>query len=260
MTALLEVGGLSRNFGGLAAVSDVSFTVPESEILGLIGPNGAGKTTVVNLISGVIRPSAGRIVFAGRDVTSAAPHRLAAMGLVRTFQSTTVFPARTVRENALRGAYLHSWPGFGQALLGTAAAARKRSSAAREVEMLLEEMGLQPVANHVAGGLPYGFQKMLGIVIALAARPRLVMLDEPVAGLSLEEADQIRNVITRMRDRGVSVIVIDHNMRFISGLCDRLVVLHHGRELAQGSPQKVLSMPDVIAAYLGKRNAAPLHP
>lgn len=256
MTTLLSVSELSRRFGGVAAVDGLSFEVEEGEILGVIGPNGAGKTTAINLISGVARPDRGAVTFAGETVTGKAPHRLARMGLVRTFQATTVYDGETVRENALRGAYLARYPGFFSTMLGTGAARRRREESERLVEEVLDWLGLSDAADITAGNLPYGFQKTLGMAIALAVRPRLVMLDEPVAGLSAEEADHVRDTIKRVRDRDITVIVVDHNMRFISGLCDRVLVINQGRELAVGSPREVLSDARVIEAYLGKSHAA----
>jgi branched-chain amino acid transport system ATP-binding protein len=259
VTSLLDVTGLGRTFGGLKAVNDFHFSLQADEILGLIGPNGAGKTTLVNLLSGVIKPTTGKILLQGENVTGLAPHKLARKGLVRTFQSTTVYGARTVRENALRGAYFNYYPGFVPALLGTAAAKAKRAKADALVAQLLSWFALDKVADSVAGSLPYGYQKTLGIVIALAAEPRLIMLDEPVAGLSAEETDHVRDAILQVRKRGISVLVIDHNMRFISGLCDRVVVVAAGRELAQGKPQDVLRQPEVIEAYLGKSHVTAGH-
>ncbi|MEJ8574232.1 ABC transporter ATP-binding protein [Microbaculum marinum] len=256
MTALLSVSDLSRHFGGVAAVDGLSFDVNDNEILGIIGPNGAGKTTAINLISGVIKPDSGSVLFSGEEVTGIAPHRLADKGLVRTFQATTVFDQRTVRENTLRGAYLSLFPGFFPALFATAAARRKRSAAEALVDEVLDWLSLTEVAEITAGNLPYGYQKTLGMAIALAARPRLVMMDEPVAGLSAEEADHVRDTIKRVRERGITVIVIDHNMRFISGLCDRVFVIHQGRGLAVGTPADVLSNTAVIEAYLGKGHGA----
>jgi len=256
MTNLLDVNGLGHSFGGLRAVRDLSFSVGCDEILGLIGPNGAGKTTIVNLVSGVIKPSAGTVVLSGEDVTGLAPHQLARKGLVRTFQATTVYGSRTVRENALRGAYFRRYPGFLPAILGTRRARKMRADADTLADQLLGWFGLDPVAEDIAGGLPYGFQKTLGIVIALAAEPRLIVLDEPVAGLSAGETDHVRDAIMQVRSRGVSVLVIDHNMRFISGVCDRIIVVAAGQQLAQGKPQDVLREPAVIEAYLGKSNAA----
>lgn len=256
MSVLLSVEGLARRFGGVAAVDGLSFEVAEGEILGVIGPNGAGKTTAVNLISGVAKPDTGRVAFEGQAVTGYAPHRLARMGLVRTFQATTVFTAQTVRENTLRGAYLTRYPGFFGGMFGGAAARAKRERSEALVSEVLDWLGLAGVTDVKAGNLPYGFQKTLGMAIALAARPRMVMMDEPVAGLSAEEADHVRDTIKKVRDRGITVMVIDHNMRFISGLCDRVLVIHQGRQLAVGLPREVLSNPLVVEAYLGKSHAA----
>lgn len=256
MTMLLTIDGLSRRFGGVTAVDGLSFEVGEGEILGVIGPNGAGKTTAINLISGGARPDAGTVRFDGAPVTGFAPHRLARLGLVRTFQATTVYGARSVRENATRGAYLTRDPGFFPALFGGAAAKAKRREAEELVAEVLDWLGLSDLAETEASNLPYGHQKTLGMAIALAAKPRLVMMDEPVAGLSAEEADHVRDTIMKVRARGITVMVVDHNMRFISGLCDRVLVIHQGRRLTVGSPREVLSNPDVIEAYLGKRHAA----
>jgi len=259
VTALLQVSGLTRRYGGLLAVKDLNLDVQDGEILGVIGPNGAGKTTAINLMSGVVRPSSGTVTFDGQDVTGLAPHRLVQRGLVRTQQATTVYAGQTVRENARRGAYTAAFPGPVHAFFDTARARRMRHIANERVEGLLDLLGLTLVADAIADALPYGFQKTLGMVIALAASPRLVMLDEPVAGLSAEEADHVRDAIIRVRGQGISVLVVDHNMRFMSGLCDRVLVLHHGQELALGRPQEVLSNPLVINAYLGHGHGAAQH-
>jgi branched-chain amino acid transport system ATP-binding protein len=254
MKQLLDVQHIGRAFGGLKAVDNVSLEVYQGEILGVIGPNGAGKTTLVNLISGVIVPSSGTVVFKGEAVTGMAPSRLAEKGLVRTFQSTAVYGARSVRENIVRGSYLTRYPGFLAALFGSRAARARRAAADALADDLLDRMGLAAVADAQAGSLPYGVQKILGIAIALAARPEMLMLDEPVAGLSAEETDQVRDAILRVRESGVTVMVIDHNMRFIAGLCDRLLVVAAGQELMRGKPDEVLRDRRVVEAYLGTRN------
>ena len=259
MTSLLKVEGLSKSFGGLEAVANLSFEVEEGQILGIIGPNGAGKTTAVNLVSGVIKPTSGRVMVGGKDVTGQAPHVLVETGLVRTFQSTTVYGAQTVRENLMRGAFRDVYPGLLATLLSTPAAREMRTRADAHVAEVMQWLDLARVGDQVASNLPYGFQKVLGMGIGLAARPRLILLDEPAAGLSAEETDHVRDTIRLVRDRGISVVVIDHNMRFIADLCDRVLVMAQGRELAQGKPQDVLRNPVVIEAYLGKRYAQAQH-
>ena len=251
MSASLELQALARSFGGVRAVSELSFSVRPGEILGLIGPNGAGKTTIVNLISGFIKPSSGKVLLDGTDVTGLSPYRLAGLGLVRTFQSTTVFSTCTVWENARRGAFRSAHPGWLAEFFATPAARRRHAAADSFTASLLEQLDLSGVADQVAGSLPYGMQKALGIVIALASQPRIILLDEPVAGLSSEEAGHVRDVLMKVRASGITVVVIDHNMRFISGLCDRVVVVHHGQELAQGTPDVVLTDQRVVDAYLG---------
>jgi branched-chain amino acid transport system ATP-binding protein len=259
MTHILSVERLSKSFGGLQAVADLSFDVEDGEILGIIGPNGAGKTTAVNLVSGVIEPTSGRVTLAGRDVTGQAPHVLVANGLVRTFQATTVYAGQTVRENLLRGAFREIYPGLLATLLGTGAARDAQARANSHVNEVMRWLDLEQVADQVASNLPYGFQKVLGMGIGLAARPRVIMLDEPAAGLSAEETNHVRDTIRLVRDRGISVVVIDHNMRFISDLCDKVLVMAQGRELARGQPQEVLRNATVIEAYLGKRYAQAQH-
>jgi branched-chain amino acid transport system ATP-binding protein len=205
----------------------------------------------------VILPTSGRVTFQGETITGLAPHALVEKGLVRTFQATTVWTGCTVRENALRGAFRHLYPGFFATFFDTARAKEMRAKANAVVDDLLASLSLTEVADQIADSLPYGYQKTLGMVIALAAEPRLVLLDEPAAGLSAEEADHVRDTILKVRQRGISVVVIDHNMRFIKGLCDRVLVIHQGRQLAVGKPTEVLANAKVIEAYLGTYDAAP---
>lgn len=252
---LLDVQDLCKQFGGLMAVNGLSLHVDEGEIVGLIGPNGAGKTTAVNLISGLLPRSSGVIRFAGSDISSQGASTRARKGLVRTFQHTAIYYDQPVIENARRATYLRRYPGILRSFLPDAAARERVAASDRSAEELLDMFGLLREANTLAGDLPYGHQKTLGIVLALALKPRLVLLDEPVAGLSAEETDNVRRVIQTMRDGGVSVMVIEHNMRFITGLCDRVVVMAHGQPLAHGKPKDVLRDERVVEAYLGKKQA-----
>ncbi len=251
MTALLEVDGIGRGFGAVRAVDALRFEVGEGEIVGLIGPNGAGKTTAINLISGSLRPDIGVVRFAGEVVTGMATHLLAARGLARTFQSTNVYGDRSVRTNVMRGAFRLLYRGVWASVLDTKAQRARRVAVGERVDLLLGTLGLAAVASDLAGSLSYGQQKTLGLAIALAGEPRMVLLDEPAAGLSAEEADRIASVIEQVRAGGVSVVVVDHNMRFIARLCDRIVVMHHGAELCVGTPEEIRVHRLVIEAYLG---------
>jgi branched-chain amino acid transport system ATP-binding protein len=253
MASLLEVKDLSRSFDGLKAVSGLNFSVAPGEIFGIIGPNGAGKSTAVNLISGVMQPTSGSVHFDGKDVTGKSPHELVARGLARTFQSTTVFTTRSVAENCRRGGYLTRYPGFISAFFSTGRTAEMAMDSEKRIDEVLDWLDLARVRDVTAGDLPYGAQKTLGMAISLMAAPKLLMLDEPVAGLSAAEADNVRDTIKKVRGRDISVVVIDHNMRFMAGLCDRILVMHHGQERALGSGLVVLRDPMLIEAYLWRK-------
>ena len=233
---ILELSGVTKRFGGLTAVSDVSFTVPAGELLGIIGPNGAGKTTLFNVISGYYRPEAGRIVFAGRDVTGLAPHEICRLGLTRTFQLVKPFGNLSVIDNVMIGALTR---------LPTV------SSARLEAERVVEACGLASHAGSHARALPIGLRKRLEVARALATRPRLILLDEVMAGLNPTELGGMIELIRRLHADGLTVIVIEHIMAAMMRLAQRIVMLHHGEKIAEGTPQAIAHDRRVIDAYLG---------
>ncbi|MFO1079111.1 MAG: ABC transporter ATP-binding protein [Reyranellaceae bacterium] len=232
---MLAVDSIGMNFGGLVVLRDVSFAIAEGELVGLVGPNGAGKTTLFNIISGYQRPTAGRVAWQGVTVTGMAPHRLAERGLVRTFQGARVFPKLTVRECL---AVAHHLTG-----------ARKQAAAL--ADEALATFGLDRHADEMAGALPTGMMRTLGIAMALATGAKLLMLDEPAAGLSAEEIAHLRTVILQAHGRGTTLCVIEHNLRFLMGLVQRACVLHAGSLIADGPPETVTRDQRVIEAYLG---------
>src|SRR5262245_37710025 len=245
---LLETRGLTKRFGGLAAVNQVDLAVNPGEIVGLIGPNGAGKTTCFNLLSGFLRPTAGSIRFEGHDITGWRPHQATARGLVRTFQHTTLFQDMTVLENVLLGLHLSSRLGLGQVLFSRRAYPPDEVDRARAVLALT---GLGPTERQLARNLPHGHQRVLGIAMALAARPTLLLLDEPVTGMNLEESGRVMSLVKAIRDRGTTILLVEHNMKAVMGTCERIIVLNFGQKLAEGTPSEVSTSPDVIHAYLG---------
>ena len=251
---ILEVQHLSRGFGGLVAVSDLSFSVGEGEIRGLIGPNGAGKTTTFNVISGFYPPSAGRVLFRGEDISGLRTSAIAARGLVRTFQATTLFQELTVLENVLVGCHLQARSGPLQAMFG---AGRRREAAARDKAIdILDFFGLGERGNDLAVSLPHGLQRTLGVAVAFAADPVLLLLDEPFTGMNPEETRRMMETARKVRDRGVTLLLVEHDMQAVMGLCDRITVLDFGRLLTEGTPGEVRRHPGVIEAYLGAEDSA----
>ena len=246
--ALLETRELTRLFGGLAAVNRVDLTVDKGEIVGLIGPNGAGKTTCFNLLSGFLRPTRGSIVFDGEDITGLRPHQIAARGLVRTFQQTTLFQDLTALENVLLGLHLSSGKGPRQVLFSRRDFPADEIARGREV---LDFTGLSAHADQLSRNLPHGYQRVLGIAMALAAQPRLLMLDEPVTGMNLDESGRVMELVQTIRSRGTTILLVEHNMKAVMGTCERIVVLNFGQKLAEGTPSQVSTSPAVIQAYLG---------
>ena len=245
---LLEARDLSKRFGGLAAVSNLNLSLEESEIVGLIGPNGAGKTTCFHLLSGFLSPTSGLVIFAGEDITGRRPHEIVARGLVRTFQHTALFQGLSVLENVLLGLHLHSRTGLRQLLFSRRVFPSEEVALSREV---LELTGLAADADQLARNLPHGHQRVLGIAMALAARPRLLLLDEPVTGMNLEESARVMSLVKTIRDRGTAILLVEHNMKAVMGTCERIVVLNFGQKLAEGPPAEVSTNAEVIRAYLG---------
>ncbi|MCE5255199.1 MAG: ABC transporter ATP-binding protein [Actinomycetia bacterium] len=250
--ALLETHALSKNFGGLAAVSDLDLAVDEGEILGLIGPNGAGKSTFLNLIDGTLRASGGHIVFRGRDITRYSPHRRAGLGIARVFQRNALFRSMTVLENVLAGSFLHTDHGPFSVLVRSLDHVRKDREVMARCMDLLTFVGLQDKSHMMATSLPHGSQRELCVAVALASDPAVLLLDEPLTGMNAEEtASMIEIIKTLNREKGTTTIVVEHNVKAVLGLCARAVVLNYGQKLIEGTPRECVADPAVIEAYLG---------
>ncbi|UTF51657.1 ABC transporter ATP-binding protein [Desulfomicrobium sp. ZS1] len=257
MDAILQLEGVSRSFGGLMAVGDVGFSVPAGEIFGLIGPNGAGKTTLFNLISGITPVSAGRISFLGHDILGIAPHKVAGMGMARTFQNIRLFSGMSVLDNVRAPMQAFAETGLLSDLLGLPASRAQEKKIRDKALELLGLVGLESKALDVASSLPYGERRRLEIARALALRPKLLLLDEPAAGLNLAEKAELSSFIRDLRSRfDLTVLIIEHHVPLVMGLCDRLAVLNFGRLICQGKPEDVRNDQCVIDAYLGDSHAA----
>jgi branched-chain amino acid transport system ATP-binding protein len=252
--ALLAISDLSIAFAGLRALQGVSFSVREGEILGLIGPNGAGKSTLLNCVSRVHMPSRGEIRYGQENLLARAIHEMPALGIRRTFQNLELFKDATVRENViLGGAFRHRAPLVAE-LFGLAQ--RKENAAAERADELLRRLALSEHADTPVVALPYGVQKTVELARALASEPKLLLLDEPAAGMNPEESRRVGETIRRLRDKGITLVLVEHDMRLVMAVCDRIVVLDHGEKIAEGAPGEVRSNPAVIAAYLGEEAIA----
>jgi branched-chain amino acid transport system ATP-binding protein len=249
--SLLEVSALTREFGGVRAVDDLSFAIDAGRVHSLIGPNGAGKTTLLNLLTGIYRPSAGTIRLDGRDISGLTPSARARLGMARTFQNLQVFFNMTALENVMAGRHLHDRCNLAASLLRLPALRATEATCRREAEALLDYVGLGAYRGVAADALPYGALKRLEIARALATRPRLLLLDEPAAGLNATETAAIDALIRRVAGEGVTVILVEHNMRLVMEVSEHILVLDYGRLLAEGDAHSVRNDPRVIEAYLG---------
>jgi branched-chain amino acid transport system ATP-binding protein len=250
---ILKVANLTKRFGGLSAVSDLSFEVERGQIMGLIGPNGAGKTTAFNAITGLYPPTSGDVHFNGQNVTGMRPHQLARHGLARTFQLTTVFPGLTVLENVVIASHLHAQSyGFVGSVFRTRASRRGRRDLEHSAEEVLELVGIVDSRNKLAGELPHGHLRLLEIASALATRPRLLMLDEPATGMNVSEADATMHLIRNIREKmQLTILLVEHDMKVVMGVCERILVISFGAKLAEGTPAEICADESVIEAYLG---------
>ena len=248
---MLEIRGLTRYFGGLAAVSELDMSVNQGDMVGLIGPNGAGKTTAFNLITGFLRPTRGRIIFDGRDIAGQKPHSIAEKGIVRTFQATSLFPDFTVLQNVLAACHLKPKVGFWEAALHTPSSHKKEEYILNRALEIIQFAGLDGVRDTPAQSLPHGHKRILGIAIALAAEPKLLLLDEPLSGMNAGEVAGAIELVNKIWKRGTTILLIEHNMRAAMSLCQRITVLNFGKKIAEGSPEEIKENEEVIQAYLG---------
>ena len=247
----LAVSNLAMRFGGVTALDGVSFGVRPGLITSVIGPNGAGKTTAFNAITGYLRPTGGRITYEGAALTGLRPSAIARRGIVRTFQRTSVFPSLSVEDNVLTGLHLRGTAGFLAVLAGRRRLVSEERSLAADAAAIIEFVGLAHRRREVASALPYGEQRLVELAVALAARPRVLLLDEPGAGMTGAEKTVVSGLIRRVREQGVTILLVEHDMRMVMGISDTVIVLNGGRVIAEGAPAQIQAHPEVIRAYLG---------
>jgi branched-chain amino acid transport system ATP-binding protein len=252
--SLLEVQQLTRRFGGLVAVNGVDFAVNEGEILAVIGPNGAGKSTLFKLITAFLRPSSGRVVFRGEEISALKPHVVARKGVVRTFQETTIFREMTALQNVVVAHHLRTRAGSLGIFFNSPAARADEANFGKSAGEILDYLGLGAVKDAPARSLPHGYLRALGIALAMAAEPKVLLLDEPFSGMNPEETDRAVRMVQGIRDRGITVLLVEHDMSAVMRISDRIVVLNFGTKIAEGTPEAIRRNDAVIEAYLGSED------